>query len=195
MTPLSKWPGASRVPVDKEFSVYVKAQPEEAGLNSMLNIFFGGLTFGAAPGAAGGLGSAIDIAKGFQYDMGEYVFNLTDWQKEGYRATGQDGPTSYSGVICSLDKPFTVVGHNGPLTYTNTFTPVGDGRTGTATLVAGYGGVSWKGGGSYKVEGFDGDKPRILFEVSTTASAPGAGSSGSGTAHIDLVPLDTDECN
>ena len=38
----------------KEFSVHVKAQPEETNLNSMLNIFFGGLTFGAAPSKAGG---------------------------------------------------------------------------------------------------------------------------------------------
>jgi hypothetical protein len=76
----------------------------------MLNVFFGGLTFGAAPSAPGGLASAVDIAKGFQYDMGEYFFELKDWGAKGFRASGSDGPTVYSGVICDLEKPFTVTG-------------------------------------------------------------------------------------
>jgi hypothetical protein len=114
---------------------------------------------------------------------------------QGYRATGSDGPTSYSGTVCSLDKEFTVIGHNGPLTYTDTFTPSGDGRTGTGSLFGEYARVTWTGSGPYKVEGFDIYKARIVWEVTTTASIPQMSGSGTGTAHIDLVPLETDECN
>ena len=111
----------------------------------------------------------------------------------GYKASGQDPPTFYSGTVCSLDKPFTVMGHNGPLTYTLKFTPSGDGQSGAGTLAGGYASVSWSGNGPYKVEGFDGNKPRILFDVTTTATHRISGS-GTGTMHIDLTPLETNEC-
>lgn len=115
----------------------------------------------------------------------------------GYRATGQDGPTSYSGKVCSLDKPFTVTGHNGPLTYTDTFAPSGDGRTGGASLYGVYYGGTWTGGGPYKIEGFDSDKPRIVWKVTTTVSGAPGSASGVGIATIYLVPLEPDspECN
>jgi hypothetical protein len=180
-------------PVNKEFSVYVKAQPEEAGLNSMLNIFFGGLTFGTAPSAAGGFGSAIDIAKGFQYDMGEYVFNLTDWTQQGYSASGQDGPTTYSGVVCSLEKPFTITANNGFLTYPLNFAP-SNGTTGTLSYLTTWKVLTMSGSGTYTVEGADSDKLRILAQTKSTLSSMGRSSSGGGPAHIDLTPLDTDEC-
>jgi len=106
----------------------------------------------------------------------------------GYRATGSDGPTSYSGTVCSLDKSFTVFGHNGGLTYTDQFTP----SSGLATLSGQYGGATWAGSGPYKVEGIDTDKPQIVWRVSTTVNGLAG---GTGVAHIDLVPLDTDECN
>jgi hypothetical protein len=181
-------------PVNKEFSVYVKAQPEEAGLNSMLNIFFGGLTFGAAPSAAGGFGSAIDIAKGFQYDMGEYVFNLTDWGQQGYRAAGHDGPTSYSGVICSLEKPFDITATNSFLLYPLKFVPA-SATAGTLSYNTTYKVLTMTGSGTYTIEGAGTDRPRIRAQTESTLSGMGRRSSGGGPAHIDLVPLDTDECN
>jgi hypothetical protein len=180
--------------VNKEFSVYVKAQPEEAGLNSMLNIFFDGFTFGTAPSAAGGFGSAIDIAKGFQYDMGEYVFNLTDWKQQGYRATGQEGGFVYSGVICSLDKPFTVNG-TGFRTDAYEFVP-SSATAGTWSFNTKWDIATFEGSGSYTIEGADTDKPRILLQGSGSGTIPPGRVQGSGgTGHIDLVPLETDECN
>jgi hypothetical protein len=180
-------------PVDKEFSIHVKAQPEEAGMNSMLNIFFGGLTFGAKPGAAGGFGSAIDIAKGFQYDMGEYFFNLKDWGAQGYRATGGTADVTYSGAICSLDKPFTVVGTYAFGNVAFNFVP-SSATGGTASYSANPGGVQLTGTGSYTIEGVDRDSPRIIWSVSMNMSVPGAGRSSSGVAPIELVSLDTNEC-
>lgn len=110
---------------------------------------------------------------------------------KGYSASGSDGPTSYSGTICSLDKEFTVVGHNGPLELTFKFTPSGDGRTGTGTLGGAYSVANWTGGGPYTIEGFGSDKPKIVWVTQQTVSGK---ISGSGTFHIDLVPAGPGEC-
>ena len=109
----------------------------------------------------------------------------------GYRASGSDGPTSYSGTVCSLDKEFTVIGHNGPLDLTFKFTPSGDGRAGTGTLGGSVSVATWIGDGPYTIEGFDSEKPKIVWVTDQTVSGK---ISGRGTFHIDLVPLDTDEC-
>jgi hypothetical protein len=108
----------------------------------------------------------------------------------GYRATGSDGPTSYSGTICSLDKEFTVIGHNGPLDLTFKFTPSGDGRAGIGTLGGSVSVATWTGNGPYTIEAFGSDKPKIMWVTHQTVSGK---FSGSGTFHIELVPLDTDE--
>jgi hypothetical protein len=181
-------------PVDKEFSIYVKAQPEEAGLNSMLNIFFGGLTFGTKPSGAGGFGSAVDIAKGFQYDMGEYVFNLKDWSSQGYRATGGTADVTYSGVICSLDKPFTVIGTYGFGNVPFKFVP-SSATNGTASYSVNPSGVQLTGTGTYTIEGVDTDSPKIVWSVSMNMTVPRASRSDSGVAPIQLVSLETNECN
>ena len=127
------------------------------------------------------------------FDTGVWAFALITIVDGGYRATGSEGPgpTTYSGTICSLDKEFTVVGHNGPLELTFKFTPSGDGRTGTGTLGGAYSVANWTGGGPYTIEGFGSDKPKIVWVTHQTVSGK---ISGSGTFHIDLVPLDTDEC-
>ena len=184
--------------VDKEFSIHVSAQPEEAGLNSMLNIFFGGLTFGAAPSGAGGIGSVFDILKGFKYDMGEYTFRLTDWQQKGYKASGQlaaaDGQHHhvFSGVICSLDQPFTVVDSN-MLGSNNVikFVP-----NGTFSLDTKFLALTYRVTGTYTVEGAGTDKPKIIIQGATgTASHPEMQGTGQwGVGIIDLTPLETDEC-
>jgi hypothetical protein len=114
------------------------------------------------------------------------IAKLLDKNCEPYKASGQDGPTSYSGTICSLDKEFTVVGHNGPLELTFKFTPSGDGRAGTGTLGGSVSLAAWTGNGPYTIEGFDSEKPKIVWVTQQTVSGK---ISGSGTFHIDLVPL------
>jgi hypothetical protein len=181
----------SAKPVDKEFSIIVSAQPEAYNGNTIVNTFFNGFTFGVRPNAPSGITAIVDILKTVHWDLGEQVFRLTDWQQSGYRATGGDGPTTYSGTICSLDKEFTVIGHNGPLDLTFKFTPSGDGRAGTATLRGSVSVATWIGDGPYTIEGFDSEKPKIVWVTHQTVSGK---ISGSGTFHIDLVPLETDEC-
>lgn len=113
----------------------------------------------------------------------------------GWTATGSDGPTSYSGTICSLDKQFTVIARTGPIAHTVKFTPIGEGRTGNATSIGKFGSLSFNGSGPYTVEGFDDDNPTIIFNVDTILTSPGGASSGIGDAHIVLVPLETEGCN
>jgi hypothetical protein len=117
----------------------------------------------------------------------------------GYTATGSDetssGPISYSGTICDLAKTFTVMGDEGPLKLTFTFTPSGDGRNGTGTISSGVVAASrWTGGGAYWIKGFGGDKPRIIWEVNVTVLTPLGPKSAPFTHHIDLVPLETYDC-
>jgi len=111
----------------------------------------------------------------------------------GYRASGSDGPTSYSGVVCSLEKPFTITGNNTLVPYPLKFVP-SSGTVGTLSYSATYKLLTMAGEGTYTIEGADTNKPRILAQTKSTLSGMSHSSSGGGPAHIDLTPLDTDEC-
>lgn len=178
--------------VGKEFSVHVTAQPEEMNLNSLLNVFFGGLTFGAAPSGASGLGSAVDIAKAFQYDMGEYLFALTDWRPNGYRATGRTADMEYSGTICDLARPFNVKGS--VIGYLFQFDPSSATAGKVSTSAAGLGVIA-TGGGTYTIEGADTDKPRIAMTMTVAGHTQLGTRTSSGTVYVDLVPLETADCD
>jgi len=112
----------------------------------------------------------------------------------GYRATGSDGPVVYSGVICSLEKPFTVTGTHPIFIFPFKFEP-SSATAGTASYKTGSSGISASGSGSYTIVGLDTDTPRILLQSHSTATNPVITTSGGGTATINLAPLKTDECN
>lgn len=111
----------------------------------------------------------------------------------GYKATGSDGPTVYSGVICDLEKPFEVTGKHPIFTFPFKFVP-SSATAGTASYATVASGITAAQSGSYTIEGADTDTPRILWKLSGTASIPQVTTSGGGTATIILVPLETDEC-
>jgi hypothetical protein len=97
----------SAQPIPKEFTIQVSAQPEEAGLGSMANIFFDGLT-GLASGA-GFLSGLIDVLKTFQYDMGDIAFNMTDWAAPGWKLGGWNAASTTAVVMTgglSCDSPY-----------------------------------------------------------------------------------------
>ncbi|MDQ2974910.1 MAG: hypothetical protein M3R69_05790 [Acidobacteriota bacterium] len=106
----------------------------------------------------------------------------------GYSASGKEGDTVFSGVICDLEKPFT-------LTTNNPFMPlfefVPSSSTGGTWRYSYTNGVSGEGMGQYTLEGSGPQKTGILLKGTGTATAPIAGS-GSGAMHIDLVP--SNEC-
>jgi hypothetical protein len=54
--------------------------------------------------------------------------------------------------------------------------------------------LTMAGSGTYTIEGADTDTPKIVAQTKSTLSGMGRSSSGSGPAHIDLTPLDTNEC-
>ena len=112
----------------------------------------------------------------------------------GYRASGQDGPTTYSGVVCSLDEPFTITGNNSLVPYPLKFVPT-SGTAGTLSYSATWKLLTMAGEGTYTIEGADTDKPRIIAQTRSTLTAMGHQSSGGGPAHIDLTPLETNECD
>jgi hypothetical protein len=112
----------------------------------------------------------------------------------GYRATGQDGPVVYSGVICSLAEPFTVTGTHPMFTFPFKFVPSSP-TAGMMTYGTSGSGIAAAGGGPYVIEGADTDTPRIVVNTRSTASSAAATTSGGGTATIKLVPLNNSgEC-
>jgi hypothetical protein len=111
----------------------------------------------------------------------------------GYRASGHDGTTSYHGVVCSLEQPFTIMGDNTLVPYPIKFFPT-SGTGGTLSYLATWKVLVMSGVGTYTVEGADTDNPWILAQTKSTLTGMGRSSSGGGPAHIDLTPLDTNEC-
>ena len=124
--------------------------------------------------------------------IGVYEAEITIVDR-GYRASGQDGPVVYSGTVCSLDSPFEIAGNHPMLVYPFKFVPTSP-TTGTMSFSVGKGSLQFAGTGTYTVEGIDTETPRLVLKTSSTARAPGASSSGSGPATINLAPLETGEC-
>jgi hypothetical protein len=112
----------------------------------------------------------------------------------GFRATGGTADVKYSGVICSLEKEFTVQGTYPSVTIPFKFVPT-SATGGMAGYNATFGKVNLSGNGSYAIEGSDTDSPKIIWHVNMSMTVPGASRSQSGAAPIQLVPLETDECN
>lgn len=183
----------SATPIDKEFSIIVSAQPEAVTGNTLANIFFGGLFFGVAPSPARALTPLIDILKTFHYDLGEHVFRLTDWALPGYRAAGQDEVARFSGVVCSLEQPFTItkIWPGGLVTYQ--FTPSSP-QAGTFSISGSFQEVIISGEGTYEVFGSE-DYPGLLQQTHECYQVPGYPTYCKEKQFpIGLVPLDTAEC-
>jgi hypothetical protein len=111
----------------------------------------------------------------------------------GYQATGNDGPTTYDGIVCDVTKPFTVIGRNGRVTFTNKFTP-SSGTAGTGETTANYGGALLNGGGGYTITEKPSGELLIVYDVASKLHVGSRTGGGSGAAHIDLIPLDSDQC-
>jgi hypothetical protein len=112
----------------------------------------------------------------------------------GYRAIGGTADVKYSGVICDLGKPFTIIGTYPSFVARFKFVP-SSATAGTASYEETPGVQISTGAGTYTIEGSDTYLPKIIWSVSMKTVVPGVGShSAGGTAPIQLVPLETDEC-
>jgi hypothetical protein len=108
----------------------------------------------------------------------------------GYRANGKFGDTVVAGLICDLQKPFTISSNN-PFIQSFDFTP--SSPTSGTWKFSYKNGVAGGGGGGYIVEGTDTLKTGIMLHGSGTATAPIAATS-SGTVRINLSKLESNDC-
>ena len=113
-----------------------------------------------------------------------------------YKATGQTTDVVYSGVICSMEKPFTIIGTYPAMIILFKFVPSSD-TAGTASYSSTQGIITLGGNGTYKIDRSDTDSPKIMWRVTMTMSGPGISNTQSGIAdiNISLVPLSTAECD
>jgi len=112
---------------------------------------------------------------------------------QSYQAAGQFIKLVFSGMICDLEKPFTVNGKS-MLDFTFQFTPSSASAGNVAISMSGYGGTG-KGGGTYTIEGVETDKPRIAVTGSYIGRFAKGSAKGNGPLYIDLIPLETSECD
>lgn len=110
----------------------------------------------------------------------------------GYKVSGTSHDTVYSGVVCDLEKPFTV-NATGLASFAVKFVPLGP-TSGTASYSSNYGGmVAETGKGTYTVGGVETEKPTIIWTLGGTATVAGRSTSASGTVNLDLTPLGPNE--
>jgi hypothetical protein len=89
----------------------------------------------------------------------------------GYTVSGTSGPVTFSGQICSLDKPFVINGKFANGSETQSFTPSSS-TGGTVKEEGNSGGCSQVGSGTYKVSLNDEASGTLEFTETVTASCP-----------------------
>jgi len=109
----------------------------------------------------------------------------------GYLASGQAADLHFSGVVCSLNEPFTVYGSI--INYKFDFTPSSE-KAGRVVVSAAGMMVTAEGGGTYTIEGMETGKPRIAMSAAVIGHSPVSTRTGVGTVYIDLTPLSGDQC-
>lgn len=113
---------------------------------------------------------------------------------KGYQASGTDGPFSWSGVVCSLDQPFTVSTGGGPPMQSFSFIPSSP-QGGTASYDETKFDTHWTGHGTYSVQGSGAENLSILGQINDGCAATKAGKTCKGFPfQITLTPLGTNEC-
>ncbi len=195
----------SAKPILREFSIGVTAQVEPENLNSLLNVFFDGLSFGVSPDGYGIAAGAVDIARTLHWDMGERVFRMTDWQA-GWKIDQYEFDNHFFGIVCDLEKPFAVdfASPAGGWAGTFTVTPTPDGPATwefEGSIAGTYGFV---GNGVGEVQSPKNAESVAVIRTSSdwVADVPDVGSVAVDlaarlalpTVSLLLQPLDTDEC-
>lgn len=167
-----------------------------------------GLVDPSIGGVAGGLvGGVAEIGFRLPYVVARATIPVIDHESfAGYRPINSNNAVLVlSGVICSFEKPFTVTASIVSTTSNSTtYTFVPSSRTaGAFSLHGSHSGIGTSGtiddsGGSYTIEGADTNTPRILIVTggpgSVTSNQVTMSTPGGRTGHLDLVPLETDEC-
>jgi hypothetical protein len=112
----------------------------------------------------------------------------------GYRATWQGNMTG-SGVVCSLEQPFTVEGvSSGGMNMAWKFVPAGP-QSGTASYDENAADTHWTGSGPYTVQGTGTEERSIAVQGEGCAATSGQQICQGFSVSMNLTPLDTKECS
>ena len=110
-----------------------------------------------------------------------------------YRVNGQSNNVSFTGEICSLDKPFSIDAKFPGGTAKTTFSP-GDNGGGSTSVSGGGGGCTHSGGGKYTVTLATDGSGTIKWTTSDTIACPGFSNSRTATFSLSLVPVPDISC-
>jgi hypothetical protein len=154
-------------------------------------------------GAMGGVGIADPIAElagGMILKLGKpegcTKLGVTYHIQKSYKAFWQDQGAVWSGVVCSLDQPFTimVLTQGRDLEMPFKFTPT-NAQVGTVSFDVTKYGTHWEGNGPYAVQGSGTEKLSLVGTI--VGSYKTNAGQGSYPVHFDipLTPLDTNECS
>jgi hypothetical protein len=110
-----------------------------------------------------------------------------------YRVNGQSNNVSFSGEICSINKPFSIDAKFPGGTAKTTFSP-GDAGGGSTSVSGGGGGCTHSGGGSYKVVFAADGSGTLDWTTSDTIACPGFSNSRTATFTLSLKPAPDLSC-
>jgi len=110
---------------------------------------------------------------------------------KAYRVNGQSNNVSFTGEICSLDKPFSIDAKFPGGTAKTTFTPGGSG-SGTTAVSGGGNGCTHSGGGTFSLS--SGDSPTLKWTTTDTIACPGFSNSRTATFELKLQPATDLSC-
>jgi hypothetical protein len=114
--------------------------------------------------------------------------------RASYRVNGASGGASFTGEICSLDKPFVLTVDSITGTWPMEFTP-GDGLSGQMKGTYSSDDCTLTGGGPYSIT-LDGDgSAKIKFTYNSTAKCPFGSRTTSVTSELPLEPAADSHCN
>ena len=111
----------------------------------------------------------------------------------GYTVSGTSGPVTFSGQICSLDKPFVINGTFANGSETQSFTPSSS-TGGTVKEQGNSGGCTNSGGGSYTVTLNEQGSRELQWTESITSSCPPYSITNAVTHKLPLKPASGLSC-
>jgi len=117
----------------------------------------------------------------------EKLMNIAKSCPGGYTVSGTSGPVTFSGQICSLEKPFVINGKFGNGSETQSFTPSSS-TGGTVKEEGNSGGCNQVGSGTYKVTLNEEGSGTLEFTETVTASCPPFTRTKTYTFSVTLKP-------
>lgn len=129
---------------------------------------------------------------------GDAPLTVIYYVSPGYKVTGQEGGNTYSGIICDLEKPFTLKANFEPWWEMNFELTPTSAQAGTFTITgAHYETGPYDGYGTYTISSVNEATSTLTLKFTTLMHHTSIGSFdvNPGEYHPTLVPLDTQECD